>query len=454
MNKNDIILLEITDLTGGGDGVGHAKDGRVVFVPNTAVGDLVETLIIKVKSKYALGKIKSIKRGAKCRIESDCGISNKCGGCVFRHINYDSECEIKYNQVKNSINRIGGIDLLPQKIIGGESINHYRNKAQYPIGVNRLGEIVCGFYAKSSHRIIEGDSCKLQPETFDSIVEQFCYWANYNKLSCYDEKKHKGLLRHLYIRYGEVTNQIMVVIVINGKELPFADSLIERLKSVCGESLESVQININTDNTNVVLGDKCKVLYGSECIYDVLCGVKVRLSPLSFYQVNRTMAEKLYEKAVEFAEPQDKFVLDLYCGAGTIGLSMANKAKKILGVEIVPEAIKDAKFNAENNNIKNAEFICADASIAAERLKKENINPDVVILDPPRKGCSEEVLNIVAKDFSPEKIVYVSCNDATLARDCKILKELDYSLKTIVPVDLFPRTGHVETVCLLSRKDK
>lgn len=451
MNKNDIINLEITDLTGGGDGIGHAEDGRVVFVPNTAIGDVAEVLIIKVKSKYALGKVKSIKKAAKNRIESDCNISNKCGGCVFRHISYESECEIKYNQVKNSIQRIGGIDLEPENIVCAEKCNHYRNKAQYPIGTNRLGEIICGFYAKSSHRIVEGEACKLQPEIFDKIVENFCYWANDYKLTAYDEKNKKGLLRHLYIRYAEVTGQIMVVIVINGDDIPYKEKLIERLKSICGENLVSVQLNINKMDTNVVLGEKCKTIYGDDYIYDVLCSVKIRLSPMSFYQVNRLMAEKLYNLASKFAEPENKFILDLYCGAGTIGLSMANKAKKIIGVEIVPEAIRDAVFNAKNNNINNAEFICGDAAKAVETLRSRNIKPDVVILDPPRKGCDSDLLNIVANDFCPERIVYISCNDATFARDCKILEEIDYKLIKAVPVDLFAKTGHVETVGLIKR---
>ncbi len=452
MKKNDDIILEITDLTGGGDGIAKADDGRIVFIPNTAVGDTVLAHIIKVKPRYALAKLVEIIKPSPHRIESDCSIYERCGGCVFRHISYERECEIKYNQVKNSINRIGGIDIEPNAIIKGEFQNNYRNKAQYPIGTDKNGKIICGFYSGRSHRVVPLTSCCLQPQIFEGIIEVFCDWANENNLTAYSEETGKGLLRHLYIRYAEVTNQIMVVVVINGKTLPCANKLAERFEERFGEAFKSFQININTKDTNVILSDKCQRIFGEDYVYDILCGVKIRLSPLSFYQVNRNMAEKLYSKAREYADPQDKFILDLYCGAGTIGLSMARKAKKIIGVEIVPEAIEDAKFNAKENGIDNCEFICGDASFAAKNLKNRGINPDVVILDPPRKGCDEEVIKIVANDFKPERVVYVSCNDATLARDCALFKELGYEAKKLTPVDMFPRTGHVEVVALLNRE--
>ncbi len=451
MKKNDVIKLHITDLTGGGDGVGKAPDGRVVFIPNTAVGDVIEALIIKVKTKYALGKILKIIQPSTNRIDSDCPASARCGGCVFRHINYKKECEIKYSQVYNSIRRIGGIEFTPQDILGADCIDSYRNKAQYPVGTDKNGRVICGFYSKSSHRLVECDECRLQPDVFSQITKVFCDWANEHKLSVYNESTGNGLLRHLYLRRGEETSEVMVIVVINGAELPYADILKSKLFDLLGEQFKSFQININQANTNVVLGDRCITLYGGDYISDILCGVKLRISPLSFYQVNRTMAQKLYNLANEYAESSDKIVLDLYCGTGAIGLSMAKKAKRIIGVEIVPEAVEDAKLNAKANNIKNSEFLCMDATKAADLLKNRGETPDVVILDPPRKGCDSELLKTVAKGFSPERIVYISCNDSTLARDCSILNELGYILKKLTPVDLFPRTGHVESVSLLTK---
>ncbi len=452
MKKNDEIIVEITDLTGGGDGVAKAEDGRVVFIPNTAVGDVIKAHIIKVKTRYALAKIKEIIKSSENRITSDCEIYERCGGCVFRHISYKAESEIKYNQVLNSMQRLGGIDIEPKSIVGGISQNNYRNKAQYPIGIDREGKIICGFYSGRSHRVVPLKKCPLQPTIFDEIIGIFCKWANEHKLSVYSEETGKGLLRHLYLRFAEKTNQIMAVVVINGKKLPFWDELKKELLEKFPEAFKSLQININTKDTNVVLSNKCELLWGEEYIYDILCGVEIRLSPLSFYQVNRNMAERLYAKAKEYAEPKGKFILDLYCGAGTIGLSMAKEAKKIIGVEIVPEAVEDAKFNAKKNEIDNAEFICGDAAFAAKELKEKKIKPEVVILDPPRKGCDEELIKTVANDFSPERVVYVSCNDATLARDCSLFKELGYETIEVTPVDMFPRTGHVESAALLTKR--
>ena len=274
---------------------------------------------------------------------------------------------------------------------------------------------------------------------------------NEYKIKAYDEEAHKGLVRHVLIRYGFTTKEIMVCLVVNGDFLPESDSLVEKLQGICGEDLQSVQININKKDTNVILGDECKTIYGSDYITDILCGVKVRLSALSFYQVNHTMAEKLYEKAKEYAKPEGKNIIDLYCGAGTIGLSMATEANNIIGVEIVPEAIKDAKFNAQNNGIYNARFICADATAAAQQLANEGITADVVIVDPPRKGCSSDVIETIADKFNPERVVYVSCDSATLARDIKIFGEKGYELIEYTPCDLFPRTSHVECCALLCR---
>ena len=454
MKKNDIIEITIDALTGGGDGVGHAEDGRVVFVPNAAVNDRLRVKIIRLKPRYALSKIEEIVTPAAERVKSDCAVSDRCGGCVFRHISYEAECEIKYNGVKDSMNRIGGIPITPKAMIAAEMINGYRNKAQLPVGTKKNGNIICGFYAKSSHRIVPFESCPLQPPLFSAVTKAFCDWANKYRLTAFDETTGKGLLRHLYLRMGFESGELMVAVVAAKNELPKSRELIESLKAVAGDALHSVILNVNSKKTNVVLGKTCRTLFGSDTISDTLCGVKVSLSPLSFYQVNRGMAEKLYKKAKELAKPDGKVVLDLYCGAGTIGLSMAKEAKKIIGVEIVPQAVENAKENAKSNGIDNAEFICMDAANAAKMLKEQGRSPDVVLLDPPRKGCDSGLLSTIAEGFRPERIVYISCNDATLARDCKILEELGYQTVEVTPVDLFPRTGHVECVVLLTKVHK
>lgn len=448
MQKNDEIEIEITDMTDEGSGIGRF-DGMAVFVPCTAVGDRARVLVLKVKKTYAFGKLLEIITPSPDRAENDCPSFNRCGGCVYRHIDYSAELRIKYSRVYETVKRIGGVDLKPKEIIGSDSPDRYRNKAQYPVAEDGA----LGFYSFHSHRIAPCDGCALQPEIFNKIAAVFTEWIKENKVSVYNEQAHRGLLRHIYLRLAEKTGEIMAVAVINGENLPFANDLINRLLSVCGENLKSLQLNINREKTNVILGEKCRVLYGGEYITDILCGVKIRLSPLSFYQVNRATAEKLYKKAAEYAAPDGKVILDLYCGAGTIGLSMAKTAKQIIGAEIVPEAVEDARFNAKLNGIENAEFICADVAKAAKELSERRISPDVVILDPPRKGCSAELIDTVAEKFRPERVVYVSCDPATLARDIKLFTEKGYSLAEYTPVDMFPRTAHVETVALLGRQN-
>ena len=445
MQKNEEIILEITDITAEGSGVGR-YEGMAVFVPLTAVGDTVRAKILKVKKTYAYGKAVEIIIPSNSRTQNDCPQFSKCGGCVFRHIKYQSELSLKENKVYETVKRIGGVDLKPKPILSAAP-DRYRNKAQYPVAPN--GGV--GFYAFHSHRIIECEDCILQPQEFKEITKAVSEWVRNYNISIYDEQKHKGLLRHIYIRKAKVTDEIMVAFVINGYNLPNSNEIIKALVSVC-ENIKSIIININTENTNVILGKTCKTLYGSDNITDILCGIKVRLSALSFYQVNHTMAELLYNKAREYAKPNGRNIIDLYCGAGTIGLSMAKYAKSVIGVEIVPEAIKDAEFNAKNNGITNARFICADASSAAAQLAKEGTTADTVILDPPRKGCAKEVIETVAKKFAPERVVYVSCDPATLARDIKIFDGLGYQLAEYTPCDLFPRTSHVETVALLGRQ--
>lgn len=448
VNKNDEFNLKITGYTSEGGGVGKF-DGQAIFVENTAVGDEILCHIIKAKKNYAVGKVTKIIKPSKSRIEPECEAFKTCGGCCFGHIKYENELKYKAQNVTDAFERIGGISPEFKPIIPSPNTTRYRNKAQYPVR-RENGILNIGFYAKRSHRVIDGGDCLLQPEDFTEIIEIFRNWIEKNNVTVYNENINKGLLRHIYLRKAFATGEIMVCAVINGSNLPYCDELIEKLQNVKG--FKTLVVNINRDATNVVLGDTCTTLCGDGYITDILCGVKIKLSPLSFYQVNRDGAELLYKKAAEYVAPTpDQTILDLYCGTGTIGLSMAREVKKLVGVEIIPEAIEDAKENAKLNGIENAEFICGDASVAAEKLKAEGIKPDTVILDPPRKGCAEELLKTVAQ-INPKKIVYVSCDPATLARDCARLLPLGYTVKEVTPVDMFPRTSHVETVCLLSRK--
>lgn len=452
VNKNDEYTLQITGTTGEGNGVGR-HEGMAVFVPGAAEGDTALVRIVKPMKNYAFGKLIEVTRPSPDRIVSDCPVSDRCGGCVFRHISYTAEKRIKRTRVADALSRIGGLAVTPELILAVDSRAAYRNKAQYSVGRDKEGKLQIGFYAPHSHRIIDCRDCLLQPREFARAVEAAAVWIEECSVSVYDETSGKGLLRRLYLRKAYATGEILFVAVINGKQLPFAERLIELLRKELGGSLKSVQYNVNTAVTNVVLGAKNVTLYGGDTITDVLCGLKIRISPLSFYQVNRAMAEQLYEKAKAFAEPDGKTILDLYCGAGSIGLSMAKDAKQVIGVEIIKEAVDDAVINAIENGIDNSRFICADAAEAAGRLANEGIHPDVVIVDPPRKGCSPLLLECIARRFKPERVVYISCDPATLARDCKILLESGYRTEKAVPADLFPGTAHVETIVLLQRQN-
>lgn len=454
MKKNDCVELNITALTGEGTGVGKSN-GMAVFVPGAAVGDTLLVHIIKVKSRYAIGKLLQVITPSPYRKEVDCSSFKNCGGCAFRHITYEAELKAKETSVKDAMQRIGGTAISPCKIIPSPKTVGYRNKAQYPLSVGSNG-IIYGFFARHSHRVIENRACQLQPTVFDDIMQTIVAWAEENGVSVYDEATGNGLLRHVLIRIGEKTGEIMVVPVINGDTLPFAEQLILNLESLLGANLKSLCFNINKKNTNVIMGDKNVLLYGDDKIKDVICGVSLEISPLSFYQVNRSAAELLYNKAAEYIDSFDKVIVDLYCGIGSIGLSVLNicgsQGRSLYGVEIIPSAVENAKKNAKNNNFDNCEFICADAADAAEKLKRRGIRPDVVILDPPRKGCVEELLDTVSFGFSPKKIIYISCDPATLSRDSKKLEQNGYKLVEYTPVDLFPSTAHVETVALLRQE--
>lgn len=453
IRKNDDLTLEITDYTSDGSGLGKV-DGMAVFVPNGVVGDCCSVHIIKVTKNYCVGKISKILKPSKNRIEPDCPAFERCGGCAFRNIPYEKESEFKQKRVSDCLLRIGGIEMAPEKVVSNGITRHYRNKAQFKIEKTPEGRIIAGFFAPKSHRVIECKNCPLHPKEFALAVEVFCKFLEKNDISVYNEETGKGLVRQLYLRMGENSGQLMVCVVINGNRLFNQHLLVEDLKENL-PCLESVVINENRQKTNVVLGEKNTVIYGGEFITDRMCDLNFRLSPHSFYQVNSKMAELLFERAGEFAGlTGNETVLDLYCGAGAIGLSLAKKAKKIIGVEIVPQAVENARFNAQNNGIENCEFICSDASAAASLLAKRKIKPDVVVIDPPRKGCDSRLIDIIAQDFSPQRVVYVSCDPATLSRDLKIFSQKGYSVEKITPFDLFPRTVHVESVVLLTKVHK
>lgn len=450
IEKNSEIELEIESLSAEGSGVGH-YGGLAVFVAGGVPGDKLLVHIIKVKKTYAIGKIVRCIRASTERIESDCPVFPRCGGCAFRTMTYETEAAEKKRRVEEAFRRLSHMDIACEEILTGAPAR-YRNKAQYPVAVSEQGEIQIGFYAPRTRRVIDCTDCRLQPAEFREIAESFRTFLQEFCISVYDAESGKGLVRHLYLRKGYASGEIMVCVVLNGKALPHSEVLIERLCAL-NPHITSIVLNHNTQKTAVILGAEGTVLWGAPQITDTLCGVSVRLSPLSFYQVNHDMAERLYRKAAEFAAlTGEETVLDLYCGTGTIGLSMASRAKRIIGAEIVPAAVADARENARRNGIGNAEFFCGDAKDAAARFREEGVAPDVVILDPPRKGCDEEVLRTVS-EMRPQKIVYVSCDPATLARDAARLAELGYRTDRLCAADLFPRTHHVESVALMVKDE-
>lgn len=450
MKKNEILEANIIDTTS--EGYGIAKiDGLTVFVKGAIDGETVRLRVLKVKKNLAFAKVEEIVKPSIYRIEPDCYVNNKCGGCIFRHVDYQKQLEIKQNHVENCIRRIGGLtDVKIDNILPSENIYNYRNKAQLPIRKNKSGEIEIGFFRKGTHEVVDTQECKLHPKEFTLIINTVKQWIYDNGVSVYDEATHKGLLRHLYIRKAFATGELMVCLVVNGSSLPHTKSLLDNLLKL-EINIKSVMLNSNTEKTNVILGKKYVKLYGEDSITDELCSLKFNLSAESFYQVNSRQAEKLYGIAKTFAnlKKQDT-LLDLYCGTGTIGLTMAKDVKEVIGVEIVQNAIEDAKINAKANGIGNARYICADSDTATQRFKTEGIKPDVVILDPPRKGCSQNAVNNVV-ELQPSRVVYISCDPATLARDLKLFAENGYEVKRVQPVDMFPWTGHVETVCLMSK---
>ena len=450
LKKNQIIPLDITGYTAEGSGVGH-YNGIAIFVPLAAAGDKLEVKILKVAKSYAYGKIEKIISASKDRIPTDCPQFMRCGGCTFRHISYEAELGAKQQRVQDALERIGGLHYAVLKpIVGADEPDRYRNKAQLPIGQGTGGNISLGFYAVHSHRIINCEECLLQPQEFTAAMKAFREWAGKTRDSVYDESTGRGRLRHLFLRKAQATGEIMVCVVVNGNGVHDEEGLADLLeKRVPG--LKSFVINVNREKTNVILGSKFRTIRGQDYITDILCGLRFRISPQSFYQVNPRQAERLYNLAGKYAGlTGTETVLDLYCGTGTIGLSMAKQAKHVIGVEVVEQAVEDAKKNAAENGIENAEFLCADAAKAADMLKNRGVRPNVVVLDPPRKGCDSALIDTVA-EMAPERVVYVSCDPATLARDIKLFAPHGYKPMEATPVDMFPRTAHVETVVLMSR---
>ncbi len=453
MEKNEIFQLEITGITNEGNGVGH-HGGMAVFVPDTAPGDVARVRAVKVLSRYAYGRLEALVESSPYRMEPGCPQSRRCGGCSLQHLSYKAEKREKWAWVRDAFQRIGGFeDIVCRPLISTNVTEGYRNKAMLPVQRGPDSRVKIGFYAKRSHEIIECDACRLQPPEFAHITAAVRRWLEECRIPCYDERTGKGLVRHLYLRKAFVTGEVMVCLVVSREEMPQRERLFALLDEL-GLPVASVSININPYRTNVILGGKTVILRGADAIEDVLCGVRVRLQPQSFYQVNHDAAQLLYAKAAEYAALSGKETLvDLYCGAGTIGLSMAGKVRELIGVEEVEEAVEDARRNAAMCGVDHARFVCADAGQAAGQFVQEGVCPDVVVVDPPRKGCSEVTLRAVDA-MSPARIVMISCNPASAARDCRLLAGMGWTLQEATPVDLFPRTGHVETVVLLSRKTR
>ncbi len=451
MKKNDVINLKINDVNIEGVGIGR-HENMVVFVPSAAIGDNLRVKIIKLSKNYVVGKIEEILSSSPDRISSDCNYYPKCGGCSFRHISYEAELRIKSNHVLGCLERIGGFKAFKlEPIISSKRINFYRNKSQIPLGRNSSGELICGFFGGHSHRIVDCSNCLLHPKEFNKIVDAIKWWIKELNISIYDEQSHSGLLRHIYLRYAEITGEIMVCLVVNGESIPFEKELVNYLRKL-SLNIVSIYLNINTKKTNVILGKEFKLIWGKEKITDFLCDLKFEISPRSFYQVNRSQAEKLYmtiKENIAFLENPE--ILDLYCGIGTIGLSLSKSAHKVLGVEIIKEAVEDANKNAFSNKITNSEFICCDVSELEDKMLINDASNRVIIIDPPRKGCTLTLIENIIK-IRPKVLVYVSCNPATLARDLKIFCQKGFEIQKVIPVDMFPRTCHVETILLLSRE--
>ena len=447
LEKNKIYEAEIVDYTAEGQGVAKI-DGCAVFVPNAIAGEVCRIRIEKVGKTWAAGKITEILQKSPHRVNRECPVAKLCGGCDFWHMDYAEECRLKADRVRQALNRIGGENLEDVPLLSAPTCYGYRNKAQYPVSSHK-GRAFAGFFRAGTHQVVENDRCLILPEETDRVKKIVIDYVNHYRITAYDEQTQKGLLRHIYVRRGAVSGQVLVCLVINGRKLPHPEDLIRRLQAVPG--FATLVLSVNTKPGNAVLGEEFITLYGLGYIEDTLCGLTFRLSPRSFYQVNHHQAQRLYEAAIAQAEiTKDDTVLDLYCGVGTITLAMAKAAGKVIGVEVVEQAVQDAKENAARNGIKNAEFFCGDAGKAALEMEAKGIRADVAVVDPPRKGLNADTIEALAR-MSPRRIVYVSCDPATLARDVALLKERGYKVKNATAADLFPRCAHVESVVCLSK---
>lgn len=456
MQKNDEVELVIEDMGTAGEGIGKTG-GMTLFVKDALIGDRIRAKIVKLKKSYGYGRLMEILEPSPWRTEAKCSFHRQCGGCQIQALDYEKQLEFKQKKVLSNLQHIGGFLNPPMEpVVGMEVPYYYRNKAQFPIGTDKNGRIITGFYAGRTHQIIANRECALGVWVNRKILDIVIGVMEKYNVTAYDEKSGKGLMRHVLIRYGFATKEIMVCLIINGKTLPYADVFVSELCKLDG--MTSISINMNQKNTNVILGSHIEVLWGLPYITDYIGDIKYQISPLSFYQVNPVQTEKLYVLALEYADLKGhETVWDLYCGIGTISLFLAGKAKRVFGVEIVPQAIEDARRNAEINHIQNAEFFTGKAEeilpefYEKERRRGRQAYADVIVVDPPRKGCDKALLDTILL-MKPERIVYVSCDSATLARDLKILCNRDYELRRVRPVDQFCHTSHVETVCLLCRK--
>jgi len=450
--KNNDYTVEITGLTHEGLGVGRINN-LAIFVKGAIPGETILAKVIKINKSYAVGKLLKIIKASENRAEPFCKVYGKCGGCSLQHMDYSAQLKFKTDMVRENLKRIGKLeDVIVNPAIGMENSLRYRNKAQFPVGMAD-GRPVIGFYSVRSHNIIDSETCGIQDELSDRVREVVRKFIAENKVSVYDEVTGKGLVRHVMTRVGFKTGEVMVVIVVNGKKLPFHDKLVRSLTDAVPD-IKSIVLNVNTQKSNVILGSENITLFGRDVITDYIGKFKFEISPLSFYQVNPVQTEVLYEKALEYAGlTGSETVFDLYCGIGTISLFLSQKAKKVYGVEVVEDAIRDAKRNAEINGVDNCEFIVGEAEKVIPELYGQGVKADVVVVDPPRKGCDEVLLQTLV-DMAPKRIVYVSCNPSTLARDLGYLSERGFEVNKVQPVDMFPYTSHVECVTLMSRVEK
>lgn len=464
MVKNQIVTVTIEDIGTDGEGIGKVE-GYTLFVKGAIIGDVAKVKVLKAKKTYGYAKVEELLTPSPDRVLPRCAVAGRCGGCQMQHLSYEKQLAHKADKVKNCLQRIGGLSeevlaSVMEPIVGMEEPFHYRNKAQYPVGVDKEGKPVMGFYAGHSHNIIDCTDCAIQEPVNVVILPVIKEFMREFGVSAYDEEKGTGLLRHVLTRVGFHTKEVMVCLIINGKKFPKAEVLCERVKAAVekfegGYTLKSFCLNVNTVKTNVILGNEIIPVYGETYITDYIGDIKYQISPLSFYQVNPEQTVKLYNKALEYADLHgDEIVWDLYCGIGTISLFLAQKARQVYGVEIVPQAIEDAKKNAVLNGMTNAEFFVGAAeNVMPEKYAESggSMRADVICVDPPRKGCEESLLDTIVA-MEPKRIVYVSCDPATLARDVKYLGEKGYAVTKVCPVDQFAHTGHVETVVLLSRR--